>query len=89
MLLIWMEPRSGAVLAFVLFMKDGTVYAIAAAWVRRDVDVLALNMRIQPGGEGGDGGEGGERLLLWSMASFFLFRSKSDRKPCPKWNDND
>ena len=84
-----MEPRSGAVLAFVLFMKDGTVYAIAAAWVRRDVDVLALNMRIQAGGEGGDGGERGEGLLLRSMASFFLFRIKSDRKPCPKWNDND
>ena len=84
-----MEPRSGALLAFVLFMKDGTVYAIAAAWVRRDVDVLALNMRIQPGGEGGDGGEGGEGLLLRSMASFLLFRSNSDRKPCPKWNDND
>ena len=86
MLLIWMEPRSGAVLAFVLFMKDGTVYAIAAAWVRRDVDVLALNMRIQAGGDEGDGGE---RLLLRSMASFFLFRIKSDRKPCPKRNDND
>ncbi len=78
-----MERRSGAVLAFELFVKNGMVYAIAAAWVRRDVDVLALNMRIQAGGDGGEG------LLLWSMASFFLFRIKSDRKPCPKWNKND
>lgn len=89
MLSIWMERRSGAVLAFVLFVKDGKVYAIAAAWVRRDVNVLALNMRIQAGGEGGDGGGRGEGLLLRSMASFFLFRIKSDRKPCPKRNDND
>ena len=84
-----MERRSGAVWAIVLFVKIGTVYASAAAWVRRDVDVFALNMRIQAGGEGGDGGEGGEELLLRSMASLFLFRIKSDRKPCPKRNDND
>ena len=86
MFVIYMERRLGAVLAFVLFVKDGTVYATAAAWVRRDVDVLALNMRIQAGGEGVDGWEGGE---LRSMAWFFLFRIKSDRKPCPKRNDND
>jgi hypothetical protein len=86
MLFILMERRSGAILAFILFVRDGTVYAIAAAWVRHDVDVLALNMRIQAGGDEGDGGE---RLLLRSMASFFLFRIKSDRKPCPKRNDND
>ncbi len=86
MFVIYMERRLGAVLAFVLFVKDGTVYTTAAAWVRRDVDVLALNIGIQAGGEGVDGGEGGE---LRSMASFFLFRIKSDRKPCPKRNDND
>jgi hypothetical protein len=89
MLLILMERRSGAVLVLVLIVKDGTVYASAAAWVPRDVGVLALNMRIQAGGEGGDGGEGGEGLVLRSMGSFFLFRIKSDRKPCPKRKDND
>ena len=86
MLIIFVSRSSEEWLVGILFVIDGMVYAIAAAWVRRDVDVLALNMRTQ---EGGEGGEGEEDLLLWSMASLFLFRIKSERKPWPKWNNND
>ena len=89
------EETSRAILLFVL-INAGIMYAIAAAWVRRDVDVFPLNMRIQ------DGDEVVLFIDLWlwtrtslevvllidvwlqSMTNFLLFGSRSERKP---WAD--